>query len=66
VRYQIKNIQSLTQRVGVEPTKNLGAVAAKEVLKDVHQPSEEPYWKLRYKGACQDIFFVHLQQAPSS
>jgi FAD/FMN-containing dehydrogenase len=29
-------------------------------LKAVQQPSEEPYWKLRYKGACQDIFFLTI------
>jgi hypothetical protein len=29
-------------------------------MKAVQQPSEEPYWKLRYKGACQDIFFLTI------
>ena len=27
-------------------------------MKLVQQPSAEPHWKLRYKGACQDIFFL--------
>jgi hypothetical protein len=26
----------------------------------VKRPSEEPYWKLRHKGACHDIFFLTI------
>jgi len=26
-------------------------------MKAVQQPSAEPYWKTRYKGASEDIFF---------
>ncbi len=29
-----------------------------EVLEAILSPSREPYWKLRYKGKCQDIFFL--------
>jgi hypothetical protein len=60
VSYQIKNILDITQRLGVEPVKALGGVSASEVLKVVQQPSGEPYWKLRYKGACHDIFFLTI------
>jgi FAD/FMN-containing dehydrogenase len=28
------------------------------VLDILKKPSEEPYWKLRYKGGCYDIFFL--------
>ena len=38
----------------------MGGVSANEILKAVQQPSAEPYWKLRYKGACQDIFFLTI------
>jgi hypothetical protein len=58
VKYQVKNIQSLTQKVGVETVKNLAGISANELLKMVQQPSAEPHWKLRYKGSCQDIFFL--------
>ena len=60
VSYQKKNIQSITQRIGVQSTKDLTGISANELLKKVQQPSEEPYWKLRYKGACQDIFFLSI------
>jgi hypothetical protein len=60
VSYQVKNILDITQRLGVEPVKALGGVSASELLKVVQQPSGEPYWKLRYKGACHDIFFLTI------
>ena len=60
VRTHIKDITDLTQRLGVEALKAVGGVSANEILKAVQKPSPEPYWKLRYKGACQDIFFLTI------
>jgi hypothetical protein len=42
----------------VEAVRAVGRVSAAEMLKTVRRPSDEPYWKLRYKGACHDIFFI--------
>jgi len=56
----IKDITKITQRLGVEAVKAVGGVSANEILKAVQQPSGEPYWKLRYKGACEDIFFLTI------
>jgi len=56
----IKDITEITQRLGIEALKATGGVSANEILKAVQQPSEDPYWKLRSKGACQDIFFLTL------
>ncbi|MCK4862708.1 MAG: FAD-binding oxidoreductase [Dehalococcoidales bacterium] len=56
----IKGITDITQRLGVEAVKAVGGVSANEILKVVQQPSGEPYWKLRYKGACEDIFFLTI------
>ena len=58
VKYQIKDIQGITSRLGVEAVKAIGGISANEILKTVQQPCREPYWKLRYKGACQDVFFL--------
>ena len=52
--------RDITQRLGVEAQKAVGAISANEILKTVQQPSGEPYWKLRYKGACQDVFFLTI------
>jgi hypothetical protein len=56
----IKDMTDLTQRLGVEAAKAVGGLSANEILKAVKKPSGEPYWKLRYKGACQDIFFLTI------
>lgn len=60
VSYQVKDMMDIAQRTGVEPVKAIGRVSANEILKVLHRPSGEPYWKLRYKGACHDIFFVTI------
>jgi hypothetical protein len=56
----IKEISDITQRLGVEAVKATGGISANELLKAVQKPSGEPYWKLRQKGACQDIFYLTL------
>jgi hypothetical protein len=56
----VKGITDITKRLGVESVKAVGAVSANEILKTVQRPSAEPYWKLRYKGACEDVFFLTI------
>jgi len=58
VSTQIKGISDITNRIGVEAVRATGKVSAAEMLKMVQRPSAEPYWKLRSKGGCQDIFFI--------
>jgi hypothetical protein len=58
----IKDISKMTQQFGLDPVKSIGAVSANRMLNTVQQPSGEPYWKLRHKGACQDIFFLSIYQ----
>jgi hypothetical protein len=60
VSYQIKDILGITRQLGLEAVKAVGGVSANEMLKMVQRPSAEPYWKLRYKGACEDIFFLTI------
>jgi FAD/FMN-containing dehydrogenase len=56
----IKDITDITKRLGVESVKSAGSISANEILKTVQRPCEEPYWKLRYKGASQDILFLTI------
>ena len=56
----IKDITDLTQRLGVQALKAVGGISANEILKAVKKPSAEPYWKLRSKGASQDLFFLTI------
>jgi FAD/FMN-containing dehydrogenase len=60
VSSNIKNITDITQRLGVEAVKSAGGISANEILKAVQKPSGEPYWKLRYKGANEGIFFLTI------
>ncbi len=58
VNWQTKDVMDIAQRVGLELTQAMDKVSAFDLLKAVQRPSGEPYWKLRYKGGCHDIFFV--------
>jgi FAD/FMN-containing dehydrogenase len=57
---QIQDVMDLAQRVGIKPAQALDKVTSSDLLQAVQQPSEEPYWKLRYMGACHDIFFLTI------
>jgi len=50
--------QEIAKKAQVETARSAGKVTAFDLLKASQAPSPEPYWKLRYKGACQDIFFI--------
>jgi FAD/FMN-containing dehydrogenase len=59
---QVKDITDINQRLGVDAAKAAGGISANQILKTVQRPSEEPYWKLRRKGACQDVFYLAQQE----
>jgi hypothetical protein len=56
----LQDLTGLTQRLGVEAVKAAGGISANEILKTIRKPSGKPYWKLRYKGASQDVFFLTI------
>ncbi len=53
-----EDARDIAQRANLEPARSAGKVSAFDVLKAVQSPSAEPYWKLRARGACHDIFFI--------
>jgi FAD/FMN-containing dehydrogenase len=53
-----KDAGKIAQGANLEPARSAGKVSAFDLLKAARAPSPEPYWKLRYKGACQDVFFI--------
>ncbi len=57
---QINDMMDIARRIGLEPSQTVGDVSAFELLDVVKQPSREPYWKLRQKGSCHDIFFITI------
>jgi hypothetical protein len=58
VEYQEKEMAEAAQQLGLEPVNAISGILAQELLGILGKPSTEPYWKLRYRGACQDIFFL--------
>jgi hypothetical protein len=55
---QIQDSQEIAQRSCLTPVQALGGIPASQLLEMVQKPSDDPFWKLRVKGACQDIFFI--------
>jgi hypothetical protein len=53
-----KDVGKIAQGANLEPARSVGRVSAFDLLKAAQAPSPEPYWKLRYKGASQDVFFI--------
>lgn len=58
VEYQKADILDIAQQFGLKLSSEVGGVKDSEIIKKVLNPSTEPYWKLFYKGGCQDIFFL--------
>jgi FAD/FMN-containing dehydrogenase len=55
----------MAQRYGLQLLPAVTGASGDEVLQAILNPSPEPYWKLGYKGACQDIFFLStLERSP--
>lgn len=58
VKVQEKDISEIAQQFGLHLTSAIPGVRGGQVLEALLRPSREPYWKLGYKGGCQDIFFL--------
>lgn len=58
VSWQIEQIMEAGKKVGAEPIRAINGISASSLLNILQRPSEEPYWKLRNKGSCYDIFFL--------
>jgi FAD/FMN-containing dehydrogenase len=60
VSYRTKDMMEIAQNVGLQPKHALAEISAYQLLDTVQRPCGEPYWKLRYKEASQDIFFITI------
>jgi FAD/FMN-containing dehydrogenase len=58
VEFQEKDIGDIAQQFGVRLESAIPGASDGQVAEAVLNPSKEPYWKLRNKGGCQDIFFL--------
>lgn len=65
VEFQQKDIIDIAQQFGLHIMPAIKGVSNEQLLEILLNPSREPYWKLGYKGGCQDIFFLTtLNRAP--
>jgi FAD/FMN-containing dehydrogenase len=60
VEVQENDIRDIVQGFGLHLVPAIPGARSGRVLDALLQPSREPYWKLNYKGGCQDIFFLTL------
>jgi FAD/FMN-containing dehydrogenase len=59
VAYQEADFQEMIAHAGnLKVANTLGGFSADDVGALLKRPSSEPYWKLRYKGACEELFFL--------
>lgn len=58
VEYQKKDMAEMAQQYGLRFSSAISGARDEEVMKALLHPCDEPYWKFRYKGGCQDIFFL--------
>jgi FAD/FMN-containing dehydrogenase len=58
VEVQEKDIRDIVQGFGLHLVPAIPGARNGQVLDALLQRSREPYWKLNYKGGCQDIFFL--------
>jgi hypothetical protein len=63
---QVRDITAITQRLAISAARAVGGVSANEILRAAQQPCSDPYWKLRPKGGCQDVFYLTQREKLAS
>jgi FAD/FMN-containing dehydrogenase len=58
VEAQENDIRDIAQQFGLKMVPAIQGCRGGELLERILKPSTEPYWKLRYKGGSQEVFFL--------
>ena len=58
VSYQSRDIADIARHCGLEMEREIPCSSNKELPEIIFNHSSDPYWKLRYKDECRDIFFL--------
>ena len=58
VEVQKQDISDITEQFRLKLVSEVPGAKSEELLDILLRPSREPYWKLGFKGGCQDIFFL--------
>jgi FAD/FMN-containing dehydrogenase len=59
IEYLVQDIADIAKACHVQPVEQIGAIPARKLLGFLSRPSQDPYWKVRHQGGCQDIFFLN-------
>jgi FAD/FMN-containing dehydrogenase len=58
VDFQEKDAGDIVQQLGLELLPAVSGITGGQIMSTILNPSAVTCWKLTYKGACQDIFFM--------
>jgi FAD/FMN-containing dehydrogenase len=58
VDFQEKDTRDIVQQLALKLLPEVSGIRGGQARSILLNPSPSPYWKLAYKGACQDIFFM--------
>lgn len=58
LEYRLVDAYDIAKDNGVELVEELGSISADKVQTILERPSIDPYWKLRFNGACREVFFL--------
>lgn len=58
VDFQDKDARDIVHQLGLELVPQVSGIGGEQVMSTILNPSPPTCWKLAYKGACQDIFFL--------
>jgi hypothetical protein len=60
------DMRSIIEQAGLQMLTDVPGCSGSELQDVILKPCEAPYWKLRYKGGSQEIFFLtHLERTPA-
>jgi FAD/FMN-containing dehydrogenase len=66
MEYQEADFRDMARSYHLEPLDTISGIKTDVLSVLLALPSDEPYWKLKYKGGCHDIFFLTtFDKAPS-
>jgi FAD/FMN-containing dehydrogenase len=60
IAYQEADFRETVQTFGMSPVTVLQGIKGEYVAEQLSKPSEEPFWKVRTKGGCHDVFFLTM------
>lgn len=58
LEYLEGDLTDIARDTGVNLVSKIEGVSGEEVLDLLDKSCEEPYWKLRFRGGCQEVFFL--------